>query len=101
MHNQPRVLVHQLHPDYSSRLEQITRKILNLKTFQHALAQIIDGIPTKDDYIGPTGGISTEPHPDIALRLRPTEEACALALKCCSSLDLSVLDVAASVCLID
>jgi hypothetical protein len=98
MQSRPRVALYQLRSDCATPLQHITRKLLSLESTQRTLAQVIDGLPTKDNYFGPRDSICYKQHPDIASRVSPSDEAYALASKFCSSLDLEQLIITATVC---
>jgi hypothetical protein len=100
MWNQPRVALHELRAECSAPLQRITREILRLPMTEHTIAQIIDGLPTRECYVGPGDSISCKKHPDIASRAEPTEEATALASKFCSSIDIQAVTITAEVCYI-
>lgn len=91
-----RVNIFELHEDCSTLLQKIVRDIFSLAITKHAIAQIFDGLPVKDDYFGPPDdyGYSIA-DPRIASRDVPSTEAVAFASKFCSALDVQSISVTA------
>lgn len=101
MHNQPTIALHQLHSECSTPLEDILRRLLSLGSTQQALAQIVDGIPTRDNYFGPPDSMWYQRHPDIAAHVISSEEASSSTSQFCSQLDLKTINVTATVGLLN
>jgi hypothetical protein len=96
MDRQPRVALHHLHAECSAPLGQILWKLLSLNNTQQALAQIVEGIPTENNYFGPPDSTWYKRNPDIAAHIKPSDEVWSLALKYCSNLDLKTVNINAT-----
>ena len=94
---QSKVALHQLRPEYSGFLQRSIRKILDLQITRDTIAQIIDGLPTKSNFIGPPDVIDSRKHPDIEAREKATEDAYDLASAFCASLDIEAIYITAEV----
>lgn len=100
MWDEPRVALFQLRDDCSAPLQKIMREILALPITKHAIAQVFDGLPVRDDYFGPPDWVDYVKNPEIASRDTPTSEGRASASSFCSSLDVQSVSITAKVCLL-
>jgi hypothetical protein len=88
----PEVSVHELHPDAATRLSVGIRNLLDSTLTQTALAQIVDNMPIKGHFYG-SSGVDRQPHPDIASRTAPTDEALSLAGELAAALEPMTLRI--------
>lgn len=92
----PSIKLGDIHPDRAQIINRITRYVLSLTITKETVAQVIDNMPTKGNYIGSESTTLTA-HPDIETRSQPSDEAMLSASEICASTDLMVYNVDARV----
>lgn len=93
----PTIELHELHSELRQLIYCIIRKILSMTVTKETIAQIIDNMPIKGNYVGITT-YDMIAHPDIETRSQPSSEAIRQAGEVCANIDPMALNVDLRVC---
>lgn len=80
-----------IQPEQAHLIDRIIRRFFSMELTKETIAQIIDNMPIKGNYVGLENEWITA-HPDIETRSQPSAEAMDRARKICADIDPTSLD---------